>query len=323
MGMADKIAVINKSEIYVANLDGTGLEQWTRDGKKKNNLQWTPDGRALLFQVDNCYDVITYPEKVRSQLGCFGDIGVAPDNVRVVLSSYLQLVNITYRWVSFVSALDLLLKNELVTVPTVPEKVGCPFYGGTQIRFSRDGNYLAGIFHTDSGDKIQVFQLLFENGTCGVLNDNKITISDYIDADKVNLKFYYGGEGSRTLTDYAWNGESVFILHGSYLGRGYGQFVVYYSLIGDPARRDPLAGRWEVKTPIKSKCCYRDMEFSPDGKYVAFSYINIEKLDKVELYYVPFNEIGTDSVFVPINFPNDFFVDVNEWPQPALRPAIP
>jgi hypothetical protein len=65
------------------------------------------------------------------------------------------------------------------------------------------------------------------------------------------------------------------------------------------------------------------MEFSPDGKYVVFSYVNIEQLNKVELYYVPFNEIGTDSVFTPLNFPEGFFADINEWPQPALRPAIP
>lgn len=323
LGMADKIAVINNREIYVANLDGTELEQWTRDGKEKSNLQWTPDGRGLLFTVDGCYDLMSYPDKKRTQLGCFGDIGIAPDNVRVVISSYMPLLNVTYRWVSFVSALDLFLQNQLKTVSTVPEKVGCPFYGGKHIRFSRDGEYLAGIFHTDSGDKIQVFQLLFENGTCGILNENEIDTADYIDADRVNLKYYYGGEGSRTMTDFAWNGETIFILHGSYLGRGYGQFVVYYSLIGDPNLRDPLAGRWEIKTPIKNKCCYRDMEFSPDGKYVVFSYVNIEQLNKVELYYVPFNEIGTDSVFTPLNFPEGFFADINEWPQPALRPAIP
>jgi hypothetical protein len=312
LGMADKIAFINNNEIWVANVDGSDPEKWTFDGRNKSDLQWTPDGRALLFKVDGCYDMITYPEKRRSQLSCFGDIGIAPDNVRVAVSGEIDLGNETYRWVSFISSLNMVLSKQLVTVPVVPQQVGCPFEGGTHIRFSRDGQFMAGIFKPSEGDKIQVFKTLFEAGQCGSLRENEIDIEDFIDADRVSLKYYYGNQGRRELTDFGWDGESVFILHGYYLWTGYGEFVVFYSRIGDPTGKEPI-----------TNCCYRDMEFSPDGKYVVFSYMDDTKLDKFEIYYIPFNQIDTGATFTPIKFENITFTNIREWPEPALRPAIP
>jgi Tol biopolymer transport system component len=57
LGGADKIAYLDANDIWVANLDGSGLIRLTHDGQVKNNLQWSPDGQAVTFiSADKCFD---------------------------------------------------------------------------------------------------------------------------------------------------------------------------------------------------------------------------------------------------------------------------
>jgi len=39
-----KIAFLRGNEIFSSNIDGTDLRQLTKDGAKKTDLRWSPDG---------------------------------------------------------------------------------------------------------------------------------------------------------------------------------------------------------------------------------------------------------------------------------------
>jgi serine/threonine protein kinase len=53
-GQADKLAFLNESNIWVSNLDGSGLIRLTTDGLEKSHLNWSPDGSSILFTSRNC-----------------------------------------------------------------------------------------------------------------------------------------------------------------------------------------------------------------------------------------------------------------------------
>lgn len=52
IGGADKIAFINANDVWMANLDGTGLERLTFDEVEKTDLRWSNDGRELIYRQD-------------------------------------------------------------------------------------------------------------------------------------------------------------------------------------------------------------------------------------------------------------------------------
>lgn len=51
---ADKIAFLNANDIWLMNINGSGLKQLTKDGSGKSNLQWTNDGAAINYIVGKC-----------------------------------------------------------------------------------------------------------------------------------------------------------------------------------------------------------------------------------------------------------------------------
>ena len=73
--------------------------------------------------------------------------------------------------------------------------------------------------------------------------------------------------------------------------------------------------------PIDDTCCYRDPQFSPDGRYVVFAYQAYDPNAITQLYYVPFSSLSTGANFEPIPLPDDLLMDRKAKPQPALRPA--
>jgi hypothetical protein len=44
---------------------------------------------------------------------------------------------------------------------------------------------------------------------------------------------------------------------------------------------------------------------------------------ETQLYYIPFDQIGTDAKFTPLKLPRTFFSNLREKIRPVLRPSIP
>ena len=66
LGGADMIAFLSNKDIWLINVDGSGLIQLTKDAAVKHNLQWSPDGQSLFYISGKCVQSVTVPAGVIS-----------------------------------------------------------------------------------------------------------------------------------------------------------------------------------------------------------------------------------------------------------------
>ena len=127
-------------------------------------------------------------------------------------------------------------------------------------------------------------------------------------------RFTPAGYQTRELPDFDWDGFDQFTLNTSRRNNGWGELYIYNWKLYKGFQQTPLGD-----------CCYRDARWSPDGTYilVAFQDLTLGANAKTELYYLPVGELGTGANFKPLPLGEDFFKNVKEAPQPALRPANP
>lgn len=312
-GFADKIAVIRHNNIWVANLDGSDLEQVTTDQSTKTDLRWTPDGKALVFSNGSCYQMLTYPEKRATQLGCFEDLAISPDMSSMVIGKTITLENRNKQWLNFFGPFDLLRQGLLQTIPREPVSGGYPFEGGRLTQFSADGQMLASIFRSPyKGRFLDILELYSLRGY-----NEEVDVLDYIPGDRFELRGYIGPNDLHTLTDFGWDGDRNFALHGLVSPTGYGDMVIY--------TRIPEKNNFKVETPspIDGQCCYQDIQWSPNGEYLLFVFQDNRFLKDTLIFYEPFATIGEDLKRTPVPFPEGFFDDPRARVEPALRPAKP
>lgn len=309
IGMADKIAYLSDNEIWVANLDGSNLERLTKDGKLKTDLQWTPDSKGLIYSTSNCYYYLSYPIMANTPqiIGCFGDFEMSSDMTRVVVGGIVEGLNKTFTWRSFIGILDFEILGRYSPIPTESILGGCPYEGGRQTRISNDQSTMAAIVNSVSGNRavdiIQVFRL--HKGCQG------IEVLDNIPGSRFTLRGYSGSNSK--LTDFGWDGENLFALHGNLLN-GYGDLVIY-----NRAKRTA-----KMVNPIGEKhCCYQDIQFSPDGQYILFVYQDIDKGKGVDIYYIPMITLETGASYQPLNLPQILVDNPKDRVEPALREFKP
>jgi serine/threonine protein kinase len=314
IGFADKIAVIRHNDIWVANIDGSNLEQVTTDQRAKKDLRWTPDGKALVFSNGLCYQLLTYPEKVTTQLGCFEDLAISPDLSSMVIGKTITLSeNKNKQWLNFYGPFDLLRQGLINNIPREPVSGGYPFEGGRLTQFSADGQTLASVFRSPyQGKFLDVLELYSLRGS-----GEDVDVHDYIPGDRFSLRGYIGPNDAHTLSDFGWDGDRTFALHGLVSPTGYGDMVIY--------RRIPEQNNFKVEklAPIDGQCCYQDIQWSPNGEYLLFVFQDNRYLKDTLVYYEPYATIREELTRTPLPFPEGFFDDPEARVEPALRPAKP
>ena len=312
-GFADKIAVIRHNDIWVADMDGKNLEQITSDQKPKTNLRWTPDGKALVFSNGLCYQMLTYPQRVTKQLGCFDDLAISPDMSSMVIGKWVILSNRNKRWVNFFGPFDLLTQGLIQSIPQEPVSGGYPFDGGWLTQFSADGQTLASVFRSPyQGTFLDVLELFSLQG-----EGERIDVHDYIPGDRFDLRGYIGPNDPHTLSDFGWDGNRTFALHGMVSPTGYGDMVIYTRLV------EQNNFKAETLNPIEGQCCYQDIQWSPDGEYLLFVFQDSRYLKDTLVYYERYATIREDLPRSPFPFPEGFFDNPEARVEPALRPAKP
>jgi serine/threonine protein kinase len=323
IGFADKIAVIRHNDIWVANLDGSDLERVTTDQKTKSDLRWTPDGKALVFSNGLCYQMLTYPEKVVTQLGCFEDLAISPDMSSMVIGRTVILDNGNKQWLNFYGPFDLLLQGLIRDIPRQPVSGGFPFQGGRLTQFSADGQTLASVFRSPyQGTFLDVLELFSLRGA-----GENVDVHDYIPGNRFSLRGYLGPNDAHTLSDFGWDGDRTFAVHGIVSRTGYGDMVIYTRL---PEQNN---FKYEKIAPIDGQCCYQDIQWSPNSEYLLFVFQDNRYLKDTLVYYEPYATIREDLPRTPLPFPEGFFDDPTPQPgsarleparvEPALRPAKP
>ena len=312
LGGADAIAFVDQNEIWVMNVDGSDLRQLTSDGAVKTRLGWLPDGSGLTYISGLCAWEIEYPSGRQDFLACFetakslDDFRVSSmgDQVAITLNQNLYVVPFDrdlLAQVRFTSDLDEAGECEALS----PLKTG----NGTnvivnQVRWSADDTRMA-INVVAPVNGIQSDLIRFTDITncqyADILDEfpsRRLVIDDYD-------KFPY-------IQDFGYDGYYLFSLVSYTRNDGYGHLYFYNTNLY----------RSESKVnPVDGTCCYRDPQFSPDGRYLVFAYQLYDPAAITQLYYVPFASIGTGANMEPLPLPEDFFADRKVKPQPVLRPV--
>ena len=313
IGGADKIAFLNASEIWMVNIDGTDLQQLTNDGILKTNLGWLPDGSGVTYIAGKCISMVTIESLQVDNIACFEtteyleNFSFSPDGTQVAISVYREL---------YVVPFDLERLKNVRSNGDLKGMAECGSVGplttstGTSVpvklwKWANDGQRFVILklanLGGQQGDLIQMFDLqscAYEPIRLDEIPSSRFTLENYNKTPYIQ-NFGYDGDNLIALVSYTRND-------------GYGHLYIYnHSSYKVDAKINPING----------ECCYRDPQFSPDGRYLLFVNQPYDIDPLTQLYYVPVSMIGSGSHFDPIPMQGFTFDNPKEKPQPILRPA--
>jgi len=303
-GGADQIALLSGNDIYLMNTDGSNLVQVRSENAAKSNLQWIP-GNRLVYISRNCAFLVDAESKQTQQLSCFNDaellegFSVSPDGKLVAISVQRTLNILPF---------DInLLKSFNTRFNFLERDDNCYYnqYSFRELLWPRDAKseqLAAHVIDTRLVNSDQVFLLSTDLANCKNVELSRL---DTIPGGRIE----FDRESTRRLGSFDWNGKNLFLLNDSIRNDGFGNLYLYNS---DTREHTEI-------NPINGDCCYRDVRWSPDGKYILFAFQRFDRSD-ISLYFIPFADVGSGKTFTPISLPSRFFPTAREKPQPALRP---
>ena len=309
IGGADKIAFVNSNYIWVANLDGSSLEQITNDGGIKIDLQWAKDGESITYIQGKCVQSTQINRTEVQILACFETaesldaFEVSPDGGTVAISLNRELYIVPY---------DLEKLQQARTKADLQALANCPFLAPYErnsvksVRWSNDKSQLALVVQGFSNEKQVDLVRLIDISEC----DESFPRLDEFPAERFTMPEYETNPIIQTLT---WDGELLLSLTSFKRNDGFGHLWVYNADLHKAEQIDPIHGI----------CCYRDPNWSPDGRHFLFAFqeIRFGPRNVILLYLIPYGTVGTGIKYEPIPLPEGFFPDPREKPQAILRPA--
>jgi dipeptidyl aminopeptidase/acylaminoacyl peptidase len=311
IGGADKVALLNNNEIWIMNIDGSELVRLTNDGLAKSNLQWALDGEHITYLTGKCIQFININTHQINTLACF---------------DFAKRVE-AFEYSKDGQFVAIILEQRLFIIPNHPERIG-------QIRQWTDLNRLTQCAilspYQQNGDIVEVKFVRWSNDGKRIailkpgLEDNK-DIINLLDISQCNKglkridefpsqRFQMNKNSSGgTIQNFAWDGENLFVMASDFRHDGFGNLWLY----------DASIHQADLINPIDRLCCYRDPQWSPDGRYLMFVYQNYHDNSKVNIYiyYIPFGTLGTGMKYAPLPLPINFFTNPEEKPTPILRLA--
>ena len=303
LGGADQIALLSGNQIYLMNIDGSGLTQVRTENSPKSNLQWIA-GNRLVYMSRNCVYLLDAETKQTQQLSCFASseklegFNVSPDGKYAAISIQRTL-NL------FPFDVDV-LKNVTTRFNLVDSKDNCYYnkYPFLEVFWSKDQNQLiAHVIDTRLANSDQLFLLNVDIGNCDNVD---LTRVDTIPGGRID----FDADSTKRIGSYDWNGKNLFLINDAIRNDGFGNLYLYNSDTKEVVKVNPIDGQ----------CCYRDVRWSPDGTYVLFAYQRFDR-SSIDLYYMPFADLQSGDVPTPIDLPSGFFATARDKPQPALRPS--
>lgn len=310
MGGADKIAFLDKNDIWISNLDGTELVRLTEDGATKSNLQWTPDGHHINYITGKCVQTIEVESGKIDTITCFNFVDffrafeISPDGKQVAVSLDNQLYIVPYNPIEFG---NIKIRSDLTKVADCKELAPLENHYVKIVRWSKDSALLAAVVigvgtNGNRTDLIRVFDVSKCTATPDILDQfpsrSRFTIKDF---DKYP-----------EIQNFAWDGTNLFALTSAFRNGGYGDLYIY--------NMELHKGRPTIN-PIEGSCCYRDPQWSPDGNYLLFVYQDYKMGAKAisQFYFLQYGTLGTGMHYSPLPLPD--ILDPRASPQPVLRPA--
>ncbi len=312
IGGANKIALTANDDIYIMDMDGSHIRQLTNTNKPKFDLQWLPSGNELLYGEANCvYKINVEAAQAAEEVACFTDpkfdgFRVSPDGKQVAISIERRLLVLPFdpKMLSTISSAFELQSSEDL----------CFDYADVAVKgahWSADGQSLAVLYqsvvHQRIGDTIRVLAMDMER--CQKVDP---LIMDEFPGKRFTPDGY---ERYPILPSYDWDGNQRFLFNSFKRNVGYGELYLYDLSKSAASKIDPIDG----------VCCYGSAAFSPDGTYILLAFQDVRRgaESETQLYYVPIDQIGVGAKFTSIKLPIQFFPDLRENIQLALRPSAP
>lgn len=314
IGGSDMVAFLRNNDVWVVNLDGTGLTQLTTDGGRKDMLQWTPDGSAVIFVSGLCVRQVAIDTGRVDDVVCLNSgtlelFRLSPDGSLAAISVFQQLF-IVPNDPDRLSQVDYWtgIRDMSVCAAMAPyaSSTGAA-YLVEEALWSEDMQHMALVLVGAVEGRREDVVYVLDISTCET-NVRKI---DEFPAQRFTMSGY---RNYPELDHVGWNGTSLFALVGFVRNEGFGD-LYFYDM--DLHTIVPKAN------PVRGSCCYRDPNFSPDGTHIAFAFqdIGLGENSVIELYYISVGSLGTGTQYAPIPLPENFFTNPKDSPQPALRPA--
>ena len=318
LGGVDKIAFVANNEIYLINVDGTGLsEPLTNDGATKNDLQWLNDGKTVLFisgKTVKYYDITTNTVDTLSTFPSEASVDafqVSHDNkqVMVALSQEIYVVPFDFTYLKTVTNRNQLARMEGACIVDHTPKT--PAVSRVrEARWSLDDKLVAWLFKgNDSANP----SLLAEQVSVFDITACRPELIDQRD-NFPGTRFTPAGYQTRELPDFDWDGLDQFVFNTARRNNGWGEMYIYNWITHKGIQQSPVG-----------TCCYRDARWSPDGTYMFFAFqdLTLGPEAQTTVYYVDAGLLGTGANFQPLPLPAGFFKNPKEGTQAALRSAQP
>lgn len=314
IGGADLLAFVANNEIWVMNLDGSDLRVLTNDGVPKSDLQWLPDNKTLVYIAGKNIHLVEAETGRVDVLAAFSSSSIleafriSPDGQQVAVSFNRKIFIVPY---------DLDAIRQVRSEQGFMNLKGCVSYtAGTQAamaareyRWSSDSQKIAWLYAgLIDGRSVELIRVV-DISSCRV---ETLRLVNEFPAQYFTPRGY---SSNPFIPGYDWDGDFLFLFNTYIRSQGWGDLYEYNMELR----------KANIINPISESCCYRDPLWSPDKRYVFFAFQDIAEgfEANTQFYYIPYASIGTGATFEPIPLPEDFYKDLKEPPQPALRPVQP
>lgn len=308
IGRTDKIAFLRNNDIWVMNVDGSGLQLIHKVGKPTTELQWSSDGQSIIYESGDCYQAVSLEGKQTISLGCYVALNTSQDAELAAVSANLVFEDNLERVRASIMPFHIVPFGRLHNFLKLETLGSCPLVEGELYHWSNDNQQIAVVVETiENNRKAQAIRV-FDLGDCSEEAD----MVDTFPAPRFNMRGYSEEDSDPVIVDFSWDGESLFAINGN-VNSNFGDFIVY----------DLDNKKADVLDPLKKSCCYRDMRWSADGDYIFFSTQDVQ--EDILLYYASYDQIKAQDDLVPVPLPKGFWdgADLQNRLYPALRSAKP